>query len=150
MQLLEYDTICIYCVLHIQLERISRLKVRYATLQDRLLKIIHHEMHIDIYRLQAFIQQLPVILEDPRRKLSSDECQEVRRAAKIFQIFATLGRYIDYNKYHLLEAVVCTFGNPRSRKLMNEYVLELESPVESHRYLLCPNCEMEKVRHSSC
>ena len=126
-------------------DRIIWLMEHFANLQNELQNILHHEVDVNIYQLQAFIQQLPVSLDDPSKRLQPDERQELRSTVSIFQIFSLLGKYIHYNRYHLLKAVVCTFGNPRSRKLMDAYVMELKTPGESSR-ALCPKCAVAKVR----
>ena len=87
-----------------------------------MLIILSDEVCVDIYQVQAYVQQLPIVQDDPDKRLEPEECREIKSAVDIAQIFSILGKYMNYNNFNLLGSIIGMFGNRRAKNLLHSYI----------------------------
>ena len=91
-------------------------------------------MCVDIYQVQAYVQQLPIVQDDPDKRLEPDECREIKSAVDIAQIFSILGKYMNYNNFNLLGSIIGMFGNQRAKNLLQSYIEKTSNPGDCQLY----------------
>ena len=99
-----------------------------------MLIILSDEVCVDIYQVQAYVQQLPIIQDDPDKRLEPEECQEIKSAVDIAQIFSILGKYMNYNNFNLLGSIIGMFGNQRAKNLLQSYIEKTSNPSDCQLY----------------
>ena len=99
-----------------------------------MLIILSDEVCVDIYQVQAYVQQLPIVQDDPDKRLEPEECQEIKSAVDIAQIFSILGKYMNYNNFNLLGSIIGMFGNQRAKNLLQSYIEKTSNPGDCQLY----------------
>ena len=87
-----------------------------------------------IPQVQAYVQQFPIVQDDPDKRLEPEECQEIKNAVDIAQIFSILGKYMNYNNFNLLGSIIGMFSNQRAKNLLQSYIEKTSNPSDCQLY----------------
>ena len=99
-----------------------------------MLIILSDEVCVDLYQVQAYVQQLPIVEDDPDKRLEPEECQEIKSAVDIAQNFSILGKYMNCNNFNLLGRIIGIFGIQRTKNLLQSYIEKTSNPGDCQLY----------------
>lgn len=100
------------------------LKDKFASLLDRQLEILERNQ-ITVTRVRLFIRKLPISERNPEPMFQGMDLEKISHASTIGELFDIIADYFTFDNYYLLERLVKQYSTSEGKKLMEEYIAEL-------------------------